>query len=136
MADARDHEALRAAVNDQIKRNVKAGMGPVAPTGLGAATLAPWDIVVKFKAGRRIADEEKARHSGHHTDQGDADHHAELSRGMANETGPVFSTLVGWGHELPRGIVQSAPRQKEASDEHEAREQKEFVLNGQVPSPA
>ena len=39
MADRRDHEALRAAVNDQIDRNVEFGMGPVAPTGLGATKI-------------------------------------------------------------------------------------------------
>ncbi|WP_340647526.1 hypothetical protein [Phenylobacterium sp.] len=90
--------ALRARVDDVSKRNARAG--------IGATALPAWDIAGKFKAGRRIADEELARHTGHHNDQGDADRHAQWSRRMANETGPAFSTLVGLGHELEG----SAPR--------------------------
>lgn len=76
--------------------------------GRGSArkALPVWDIGGKFKAARRIADEELARHAGHHNDQGDADRHAQWSRRMADETGPVFSTVVGFGHELEG----SAPR--------------------------
>lgn len=84
--------AARARVDDISKRNARAGVGPT--------TLPAWDIAGKLKAARRIADEELERHTGHHNDQGDADRHAQWSRRMANETGPVFSTLVGFGHEL------------------------------------
>lgn len=89
---------LRANVDRVSKRNARAG--------IGARPLAPWDIAGKYKAAQRIAGEELARHAGHHNDRGDANRHFEWSRRMANETGPVFSTLVGLGHELEG----SAPR--------------------------
>lgn len=57
-----------------------------------------WNLPAKIAAGRQIAGEESDKFPTHN-DGGDAMRHAEWSQRMATDIGPVFSTLVGVGHE-------------------------------------
>lgn len=70
------------------------------PAKPGSGRPSFWDVPGKIEAGRRIAREELERHAGHHNDREDALRHATWSKRMAEEIGPVFSTLAGAQHEI------------------------------------
>lgn len=74
-----------------------------------------WDIADKIARGRQIADDELKRHAGHHNNLGDARRHAEWSRRMTTEIGPVFSAAAGLQHEL-QGLWEGQPLGEAAMD--------------------
>lgn len=57
-----------------------------------------WNLPAKIEAGRHIAREEARPR--HHNDHEDGMRHANWSRRMATEIGPVFSALAGVEHEI------------------------------------
>jgi hypothetical protein len=74
-----------------------------------------WDLPAKYEVANAIADEEMARHVGHHNDHGDALRHAEWSRRMADEVGPTFSMAAGIAHEI-EGASRGQPLSEAVMD--------------------
>jgi hypothetical protein len=67
-----------------------------------------WNVPAKYEAAKRIEREILARFPSHN-DAGDALRHAELSRRLATEIGPVSSAIAGFTHELENSIGSPPP---------------------------
>jgi len=110
---------VRDAANTMIGRNVRSGVGTVAPDApvrsAPRAAIPMWNIPAKLAAAKTIAQEELALHFGHHNDAGDALRHAEWSKRMADSLGPNFSTAVGLGHEIQESIPHWSSRDRHCS---------------------
>lgn len=111
LAPARRNAATQAGQNARIMT----GVVDPSTASLNQRAKRWWDIPAKVAVGERIANEEKARHVGHHNDARDALRHAEWSRRMADEVGPVFSTVVGVEHEL-EGLMRFQPLSESVMD--------------------
>ena len=70
-----------------------------------------WNLQAKIDLGTRIGDEERMIYIGHQNDPEDALRHAEWSRRMAEDIGPIFSGVAGLGHEIQNTLGWGAPRQ-------------------------
>lgn len=77
----------------------------------------PWNLPAKLGALERMRDEVGAAHPGHN-DAGDAGRHAELSRRMTDELGPVSSALVGLQHEIEGVLFGGQPLAEAEMDLH------------------
>ena len=88
----------------------------VDPLGLAAGDW--WDVPANIGKAKEIAVEEVTkRGKGNHNNEGDAMRHAEWSRRMAQEIGPVTSWAVGVGHEV-EGLFKGQPWGEAMMDIH------------------
>jgi hypothetical protein len=108
MSDFRD---VLAGLRREAARTIAGNIAPLIQIASGQApTLAarqPWNLPAKYEAAKRIAAETLAAHHGWN-DAGDAQRHAELSRRMTSEIGPVSASLIGIEHEI-EGAMQGQP---------------------------
>ena len=86
------------------------------PMGLAAGDW--WDVPANIGRAKKIAVEEVTKRGrGNHNNEGDAMRHAEWSRRMAEEIGPVTSWAVGVGHEV-EGLFKGQPWGEAMMDIH------------------
>lgn len=88
---------------------------PAAAAAQGPRPPPWWDFGGKYRAAERIMEEERQRRGGTN-DFGDGIRHAEASRRLADETGPVFATIAGAGHEVANLLRDELPLSESVMD--------------------
>ena len=103
-----DHDLYEYCVDDPINA--------IDPLGLKTGDW--WDVPANLNRAIEIGNEElRKRGKGNHNNSGDAMRHAEWSRRMAEEIGPVTSWIAGTANEA-KGLLHGQPWGEAMMDLH------------------